>query len=1303
MKQYPIPSNEIERLHRLRKYNLLGKRKDPEFDVFAQSAASLTGCPGALVAIMDQDVQFVQSCVGIDLETVDRSETVCQYTMMSNDVLVIEDTFLDERTSSNPIILAGGIRFYAGVPILDDEGFAIATLCVVDYVPKSLEKYQIEALAALGKAISHVYTYKKKSAESGHYNNVFLVTHNFICVLDDAYKIKELNKSFLEMLGKEESEVIDKSFIDIIGEQKSSLEKVLSAAKYNGEKNIVTNHQIANGSKLIVNWHFKYEEKFREFFCFGRDITTETEERIKLESSERRFRNFFENSIGLMTMHDMDGNILQVNEQGREMLGYTEEEVPHLNLRGLVPPENEHLYEAYIANIKLRGKLDGTMTLRTKSGDNMYFVYHNMVEKDEEGKLYVVSSALNITESKKLEIDILHMQQILEQTNKVAQVGGWEVKHENNLIFLSEPAKQILEVDESENLLLTTVFTYFDEESSEALSAAFHKSVNEGVPFDLQLRMKRENKDFLWVRVKGIPEMLDGRCVRIFGIIQDIDRTKSMFLELEKKEAMLAAFVKYIPDSVAMFDQNFNYVHASKQWLEEFKIADDDIGLKNLFELFPNMPARRKEIYINALNGVPYRNYDEKIELLHTKEAQHFNWEVRPWHLTDGSIGGIIISAQNITESVKINEELRKAKIQADAANKAKSEFLANMSHEIRTPLNGVIGFSDLLLRTPLNETQQQYLKYINESGSSLLNIINDILDFSKIESGKLELYIDESNVYELTSQVINVVLFQAQRKNLELLLNVEQGLPNRIWVDDSRLKQVLINLIGNAVKFTDEGEIELKVEQLEKSKDKIKLRFSVRDTGIGIALDKQSHIFKAFTQEDSSVSKKYGGTGLGLTISNNLLKYMNSNLQLKSELGKGAVFFFDLEVDYINNSPEQELPINIKRALIVDDNTNNRMILQHMLQYKHIETTLAKNGAEALQLIMDGEEYGLILVDYHMPILSGVETISRMKKVFEAKNKTVPLIILHTSSEEHEILNHLKKDGALVGLMKPIKSDELYSAINKSIHKAIRENENKENSIQASTRLLNSQSIGKSILVADDNMVNMVLNIKMLSDLLPHAVVIQASNGKQALDACLQKQFDIIIMDVQMPEMDGLEATRRIRLLENYKNTPIIGLTAGTTSSEKEKCMEAGMSTFLAKPIRMSDLEQALVENLEGSEDLRIGQEENIATLDLLVLKEHYGDDEDFKKYFLNLIVEELKTSKEHILQHKEGNELKAVLHKLKGTTASVGLKKLASIVANAEHKIMEGTDVSAELQEVGLEIDNGVNYIINELNKSK
>lgn len=1297
MKNYPVPADELERIHRLHSYGLLGLGKEAELDVFAQAACLIADCPSALIAMMEEETQLIQSCVGLELDSVERRNTVCQYTIMSKEVLVIEDTFEDDRSSFNPLIRAGNIRFYAGVPLLDDDGFALGTICVIDFVPKSLSEKQIASLEQLGQAVSKILLSRKRKIQASYFEEIFQVTNNIICVLNAEYEIKEVNPSFTQALGLSESECLNQSFYKLLHTNKEVSDAELQSIMLDengGRSTSVTRNK--EGNEVVIEWYFKYNTTNREVFAFGRNVTQELEEKVKLESSERRFRNFFENAIGLMSMHDMQGNILAVNEKGRALLKYEEDEVRGLNLRQLVPTNLVGRLEDYLLRINANQEDSGMMLLETKDGERIYWLYHNIVETDSEGQRYVMSTALNMNERIQLERDLLRTQQILEQTNMVAQVGGWEIDFEENKVYWSDSTKLIHGVDKDFVPNLNSAFDFYEEESCELLKTAFDDAIQEDKPYDMELRLVKKGGEVIWVRVKGFPESENKVCKRMFGIIQDIDQSKTLYLELERKEAMLQTFVNYVPASVAMFDRDLNYVSVSNRWLENFHHRNSNPLQENLFDLYSNIPEKRRDIYEKALAGKAYRNRNEIIEAVGFGERQHYNWEVRPWYLSDETIGGIIIFIQNITDSVKVNEELIAAKELADLASRAKSEFLANMSHEIRTPLNGVIGFSDLLLKTPLNEIQQQYLNYINESGNSLLNIINDILDFSKIESGKLELYIDRFNIYELSSQIINVVLYQAQRKNVELLLNIEQGLPEYIWVDESRVKQVIINLLGNAVKFTDEGEIELKIGKLALEEGKVTLRFAVRDTGIGIPVEKQQRIFDAFTQEDSSVSKRYGGTGLGLTISNNILKYMGSKLCLDSELGKGSVFFFDIEVPYEYAREEDVEELAIERILVVDDNANNRKILEHMLAYKHIEAVTAENGMEALQLLMRGERFDIILMDYHMPILSGVETINKIKELFQKQGETVPLVVLHTSSEEQEVISAFRQEDRSFCLLKPIKSNELYEMLRRAMRQSRAESEAVANAPTVVEENTFEQTF--NVLLADDNPVNMALNLRVMSSLMPNASLVEVSDGSQAISACMVQQFDLILMDVQMPEVDGIEATRQIRQLQGYGAIPIIGVTAGSIMGEKEKCLEAGMSDFVAKPMRQKDLQVAL-QRIIGLE-YKIEEKDAVLEehLDMESFREQVGDDAEFTVYFVDLVAKEIMQAGINLEESNRKGDLPTVgkvLHKLRGTAGTAGLFKLNQLVAEAEEVMSVSTDLTARIKEIKKEIEIGIHFI--------
>jgi len=1298
MNQYPIPNNEEGRLKKLEIFDLLDLGKDPQLDVFAETACLITGCPTSLIAIMESEKQVLQSCIGLSIDSVDRQHTLCQYSIASGEVVVINDTLLDERSAHNPLILEGGIRFYAGVPLIDDEGFALGTICVIDFKPKTISDEQIAALKKLGEVITKILLSGRQTINAEYFQQTFNISNNLICVLDNRFMFKDVNPAFEKVFGTAKDKIVETNFFTLVGEQEqqAEIEDFPDAGK---ELSFTTSTKINDGSSVIVEWLLRQNQKNSEIFCFGINITRQIEEKQLLESSERRFRSFFENAIGLMSMHDMEGNILAVNEKGREILHYSAEEVKDLNLRDLVPEKNWLLLKQYLERINQNKEDVGTMILKTKDGEELIWMYHNLVETDEEGKPYVVSTALNVTERMMLEKDLIHTKKMLEQTSSVAQVGGWEVNMKTGSVFWSQSTKEIHRIKNNFQPTFENAIGFYIQESRERMEYHFNRAVTEEVSFDDEFQLVRNDGVKIWVRVKGIPEFEDGVCKRVFGIIQDIDAFKRMYLEVTKKEAMMQSFVTYVPVAVAMFDKDLNYLSVSSSWRDEFQMNDVDLIGNNLFVISPNVPEERKEIYRNALQGKTYINEDFVISFEGKEEPQHYNLKVGPWYLKDDEIGGIIVSVQNITNAVQVNEELKNAKEMAEIASKAKSEFLANMSHEIRTPLNGVIGFSDLLLRTPLNEIQTQYLNYINESGENLLNIINDILDFSKIESGKLELLIEKSDVYDMVGQVINVILYQSQKKNIELLLNIEPGLPQTLLLDESRLKQILINLLGNAVKFTEQGEIELKVEKLNIDDKNITLRFSVRDTGIGIPVEKQKYIFDAFTQENSSISKRYGGTGLGLTISNNILRYMGSHLSLISAPEKGSVFFFDLEVPFEMTQYVDEEDITVKKALVVDDNEANRIILQHMLAYKNIESTLAANGMEALQILLKGEHFDVILMDYHMPVISGLETIDKIRELFNQRKEISPLVVLHTSSEEHDVINSFRKEDNSYFLLKPIKSDELYKTLRRVAHSNVIEITDQESSDKDPYSFITELEV----LLVDDNPVNMVLNNKMMKVLVPDAHFTEAVNGLEALEACKRKQFSLILMDVQMPVMNGMDATRQIRMLPDYENVPIIGVTAGNVLGEKEKCLESGMNDFLPKPLRQADLMEMLKKYITINDDKR-----EVVTQDKIdpgkyikfdVLNENIGDDdEDFKKMFLNLVVQELTHAGINIEKaagDKNVAESKIILHKLKGTSGTAGLFRLSECALNWEMKADENMDFQAMNREIKEEISIGLDIV--------
>jgi two-component system, sensor histidine kinase and response regulator len=661
---------------------------------------------------------------------------------------------------------------------------------------------------------------------------------------------------------------------------------------------------------------------------------------------------------------------------------------------------------------------------------------------------------------------------------------------------------------------------------------------------------------------------------------------------------------------------------------------------------------------------------------------------------------------RDITERYKMIKELEIATQKAEIATASKSEFLANMSHEIRTPMNGILGLTHLVLQTELSPKQQDYLEKIKKSSQQLLGIINNILDFSKIEAGKLQIEETDFNLEDVLLNVSHITALPAEEKGLEIFIRINKNAPTFLKGDALRLNQVLVNLTHNAIKFTDSGEIIIQVETTaagrksrQKDENKVLLKFSVIDTGIGLNEEQKAKLFQSFTQADSSITRRYGGTGLGLAICKHLVELMGGNIDVESEPGKGSIFYFTLPFELQGEKPHQPAAgisgLKNSKVLVVDDNPISREILQTYLENFNCQVATAASGNEALQLMEStADPFRFLLIDWKMPGMSGTETIDRIRK--NERVSYVPAIIMVSAYSLDEIKSSSNSPEIDAFLPKPVTQSNLLAAIeNVSGGNTA---EKFYSSLRKSVRGKLPQLTGQKILLVEDNAINQQVAIEILQS--AGLLVVSAVNGWEAVEIASRETFDLVLMDLQMPEMDGFEATALLRRDEKFKDVPIIAMTAHAMASDQERCLAAGMNDHVAKPIDPEGLIRTLVRWLGKEKGMAQEREikarqgikrkgetptENETTKGLPVelygidrengLKRVMGNEKLFQKIILEFCSSFSSTAAEieSLITRGHREEARKLAHTINGTAGILGARGLQQAAAALEKELMK------------------------------
>lgn len=1273
---------------------------DQEFQQYNLLACYTLQTAASFIYLPENDGFDVKASTGITL-TEEWPLAAMARQLQKHPFVEINDGQAAKYTGNNLSAAYPGYGSLYAFAVYWEDGRLAAVLCLLNVQPRTLETSEKDIIGVIIQRITALAGFKKVQEDTTYLTRIYDVSGGLLIVVDDKAVIRRINHGAVQVLGWCEEHFLGKPVLDFIhpDDIASATHEIQKLGTGMPTIRYTVRFITEWGDYRVTEWNATPNTHTGYIYAVGRDITQEEKQSEALRTSEMNFQALIHNTNGLICKHDLAGNIVMVNKAGADSLGYSLEELTAKSLFDILPEAQHDNLQKYLQKIATDGQLNGLMYPMHKNGSVRIWLFSNVLVQDAANTCYVIGNAVDITERNELQRELRQTKEVLERISRVARIGTWEYNLITGQIYWSAITRQIHEVESSYLPTLDNAIGFYKKEDQEKLKNGLQLAVSSQMPYDLELEIISAKGNKVWVRAIGDTEFNNGVCQRVYGTFQDIDQKKKAELAIQQSTRLLHDVLESASEVCIIATDRKGIITLFNNGAEKLLgyPAASLIGKKNLEMLMLPSEIQQRSVHIAntwqvqaegfaALTYIAALQGAEKCECSFVTcngDNLIVSQVVTPIRDEYQQISGFLSIAVDITEARRQREALEKATTVAEQASKAKSEFLANMSHEIRTPLNGIIGFADLVAKTALSEMQHQYISVIHQSANILLSIINDILDFSKIEAGKLELDISRTDLFDFCSHATDLLSYQAQQKGIEMLLNISTALPRFAWIDNVRLKQILVNLLSNAVKFTGQGEIELTVEPVATSGNgHTTLRFSVRDTGIGIKAEKQEDIFEAFSQEDISTTKKYGGTGLGLTISNRLLLLMHSRLQLQSEPEKGSTFFFEIEVKTEEGIPVEWENINhLKRALIVDNNEHNCTIIEKMLQLKEISSDIAHNGLEALQLLLNDNDYDVILIDYHMPFMDGLETIRKIRSHSGTLQYDGPVVLLHSSADDDELLRTCKELKINQRLVKPIKIQEMYYALSHLYVKPSFQSAGPANPLPEHV------SIGENIhvLIAEDNMVNMQLARTIVHKNIDGVIIHEAKNGAEAIDICKRITPDIILMDIQMPEINGLQATETIRKM--HKNVPIIALTAGNVKGEKEKCMAVGMDDFITKPF----VERILITTIIKW----IKQPEAEQTFDAGVMKKNMGSlDDETIRLLLGTSLDDLEKAAVSLQEGYALNDLqrlKQTGHGIKGVAATVGLTALSQ--AGFELEITENSQyLQATVAKVQEQLHKGI-----------
>lgn len=1166
-----------------------------------------------------------------------------------------------------------------------------------------------------------------------------LVDHSpiAIVIMDETNAIREVNPAFEKLFGYSSAEARFKTLEALIApvDQESSPEHVFQRARQGETIHQFGQARAKDGRRLEVETFCVPVEtqsgKIGVLVLYN-DITESKRIESALQASEDKFsKAFFTSPDAILITRLTDDLCLEFNDVFLHLTGYGEEEVTGSTLTDLniwaVPEQRAGLdvllkqegqAHNYEAQLRRKGgeKVDVLISARSLEVEHqpcVLAIIHDITNRrqllsarqESEERLRVLMQQVPVG------IVLVNLQGDVIEANPTAlhllgaaatlAERGWNLLKLPGVVEaqLDLPLRGVLEEGQPQD-----INSWYVSLDSKRFYLRLHmvpqfnaERVQSGAIVLLEdLTERKQAEDIIQERALQYRSLFEDSPTSLWE--EDLSQVKGFLEQLRKSGVTdLRAYFEKQPEALLQCIQLIRMINVNQATLELTAAHSKEEVYKNLPALLPpeSLPAFCEELIALAEGALRF-DVESAMRTM-AGELIYTDWRLQIAPGYEETWGKVFVSIIDITERQKMEERLRQAKEVAELATRAKSQFLANMSHEIRTPLNAIIGMVNLLRDTSLDADQVDFVETIRTSGDSLLTVINDILDFSKIEAGRMEMESEPFSIRSCVEEALDIVASKAHNKPIDLIYAIEDDVPGTILGDVVRLRQVLVNLLINAVKFTKQGEVYVSVESKALSKYKHEIHFSVRDTGIGIPAQRMDRLFKSFSQVDNSTTRQYGGTGLGLAISSRLVDMMGGKIWAESEEGKGSNFHFTMEATVAHVRPSSkpsrdETIFAGKRVLIVDDNATNRLVLSRQLQSWGLTPVSTESGASALALLEQMETCDIAILDMQMPGMDGLELAGEIRKL--AAFKHTPIIIL-TSLSYYQ--NARSLDKLFAYLTKPVKSSQLHDVLmslmspQPEAHRVM-----KPITITDTIDSHFAEEYPLRLLAAEDNPVNQKVLLYILERLGYQAEIVE--NGVEVLQALEERAYDVVLMDIQMPEMDGLEATRQIRALQpGYPALRIIAMTAYAFQEDAEKCIEAGMDDYISKPIQIEALMSALSQRPyvavpeQRQELLPKTGSLVLETEKVQELMERYGSGANrLIEVFVSTVPQQIEEMRKAI-EEDDLPSLMRISHALKSSSAIFGAHLMTALCRRIEMKAVAGQMSSlADIEQVATEFHN-------------